>query len=69
MAITTTKQLRKFLAQQLEEAAAGRLDHNDGRNVIGLANQITSNMQAELKTAELHLKMGKEVDKFGALDI
>lgn len=69
MAITNTKQLRQFLANQLERAASGELDHRDGRNVVGLANQITSNMKVELQAAELKMKLGLQVEAFGALEV
>jgi len=64
-----TKDLRKMLASALDKALKGELSSEDGRNIIGLANQITANMATEVKVQILRERMGHQVDKFGDLDI
>ncbi len=64
-----TKDLRKMLAAALDKALNGELSSEDGRNIIGLANQITASMVTEVKVQILRERMGHQVDKFGDLNI
>jgi hypothetical protein len=45
------------------------LSSEDGRTVVGLANQITQNMAAEVKVMSMKMKMGHQVEKFGELEV
>lgn len=65
----TTKSIRATLAKALEKAMAGELSSEDGRNIIGLANQIQNSMSAEVKVMTIKLKTGQKVDDFGNLNV
>lgn len=69
MAITTTGKLRKLLSESIEKAAKGELAAADGKNIIGLANQITTNMAVELKHAEMQSRLGQAAVTFGHVSI
>jgi hypothetical protein len=58
-----------MLVTALDRAMKGELSSEDGRSVIGLANQISNSMAQEVKVATLKLKAGHQVDKFGELEI
>jgi hypothetical protein len=47
----------------------GELSAEDGRNLIGLANQISQSMAVEVKVMTMKLKAGHKVEEFGALEI
>jgi len=49
VAIKTTGELREILTSKLEKACNSELSEVDGRNIIGLANQITKSMVAEAR--------------------
>lgn len=65
----TTAALRKTLLESIEKCAAGQLDHSDGKNLIGLSNQITSNMAVEVKVMTMRHQLGQAVSVFGALEV
>ena len=67
--ITTTGLLRATLAAALEKAANGELPAADGKNIIGLANQITTSMAVELKHQNMQSVLGQEVALFGNINI
>ncbi len=62
-----TKELRKFLAETMKSVSDGDISPSDGRNIVGMANQISISMQTELKKQKLDLEMGRKVDQFGQL--
>lgn len=66
---TTTRSIRKTLVDCLSKASKGELDQADGKNIIGLANQLTQNMAVEVKVMTMKSKMGHQVQKFGDLNI
>lgn len=63
----TTGDLRTFLFDAMKKAEKGELPATDGRNIVGLANQINLNLQAEIKRAEQALRLGQTVPKFGEM--
>jgi hypothetical protein len=65
----TTGNIRKMLIQALEQASTGKLSADDGKNMIGLANQISHSMQTEVKAQAMALKLGHNVEKFGSLKV
>jgi hypothetical protein len=65
----TTGKIRRILVDSLEKAAKGELSAEDGRNIIGLANQISHSMQSEVKVQLLKSQVGHQVDKFGQLEV
>jgi hypothetical protein len=69
MGNNTTKSIRKTLANALDKAMSGNLSYEDGRNVIGLANQISHNMAVEVKVLTMKERMGHQVDVFGELSV
>lgn len=69
MSITTTGKLRKLLSESIEKASRGELSATDGRSIIGLANQITTNMAVELKHAEMQSRLGVAATTFGKVTI
>lgn len=67
--ITTTGKIREALASALVRASNGELSAADGKNLIGLANQITTSMAVELKHQQLQASLGLEVTTFGKVGI
>ena len=65
----TTKAIRASLVDALSRATNGDLSAEDGRNIIGLANQISQSMGTEVKVMTTKLKMGHQVEKFGDLEV
>lgn len=65
----TTSRIRGVLAEALDRAMAGDLSNEDGRNVIGLANQISHSMAVECKVLILKTKLGHQSEKFGDLSV
>lgn len=64
-----TSGIRKILADAMEKAAKGDLAVEDGRNIIGLANQISHSMAVEVKVAIMKERVGQQADKFGQLEV
>lgn len=67
--ITTTGAIRSALAEALVRAGKGELPAADGKNMIGLANQITTSMAVELKHQNMQSQLGQEVTVFGQVNI
>lgn len=65
----TTGKIRASLADALERAMKGELTAEDGRNIIGLANQISQSMAVECKVTEMKFKMGHQNSTFGKLEV
>ena len=65
----TTSSIRATLAKALERVMKGDLSADDGRNLIGLANQISQSMAVEVKVMTMKAKAGHQVDKFGELEV
>tara|TARA_R110001583_G_scaffold52820_1_gene163617 strand:- start:274 stop:483 length:210 start_codon:yes stop_codon:yes gene_type:complete len=65
----TTSAIRASLVDALQRATDGNLSAEDGRNIIGLANQISQSMGTEVKVMTTKLKMGHQVEKFGDLEV
>lgn len=64
-----TKEIRKVLADAIERAGKGELPVEDGKNIIGLANQISNLMSTEVKVIDMKVRLGHQADKFGELQI
>lgn len=69
MAKSTTSKIRGTLAAALERAMKGDLSSEDGRNIIGLANQISQNMAVEVKVLTMNVRLGHQQEKFGDLSV
>lgn len=67
--ITTTGLIREALAAALTKAGNGELSATDGKNMIGLANQITTSMAVELKHQNMQSTLGLTVTEFGKINI
>ena len=67
--ITTSGVIRNALAQAIDRASKGELSVNDGKNIMGLSNAITSSITAELKYQEMQVKLGLTVPGLGAMNI
>lgn len=65
----TTAKIRGVLATALDKAMDGELSSDDGRNIIGIANQISHSMAVECKVLSLKTKLGFQADKFGDLSV
>lgn len=65
----TTSSIRATLVESLERASRGELSSEDGRNIIGLANQISQSMAVEVKVLTMKTSMGHQVEKFGQLKV
>lgn len=64
-----SKELRKALTGALTKATKGQLPVDDGKNIIGLANQITSNMAVEVKVMTMKNSLGHAEQTFGHLNV
>jgi hypothetical protein len=64
---TKTGELRQFLFDTMKKAQQGEIPAHDGRNIVGMANQINLSMQAELKRQRLAVELGHKVESFGDL--
>lgn len=69
MKITESGKIRAALADALVRASKGELSAIDGKNMIGLANQITLSISVELKHQNMESALGMEVTTFGKLNI
>lgn len=67
--ITTSGIIRNALAQAIDRASKGELSVNDGKNIMGLANAITSSITAEIKHQEMQIKLGRDVALLGQMNI
>lgn len=65
----TTANLRATLATAMDRAINGELTPDDGRNIIGLANQISQSMSVEVKVMKLKMSAGHAAEKFGELQV
>lgn len=59
--------LRNTLFDQLKLATQGKVSRDDGKTIIGLANQISNNLNTELKARELEIRLGNTVENLGKL--
>ena len=59
--------LRNTLFNQLKLATQGKVSRDDGKTIIGLAHQISNNLNAELKARELEIRLGNTVENLGKL--
>lgn len=59
--------LRSTLFYQLKLATQGKVSRDDGKTIIGLANQISNNLNTELKARELEIRLGNTVENLGKL--
>lgn len=64
-----TKELRNLLAEALDRCSKGKLPIEDGKNIVNLATQITSNMAVELKHQKFQEHLGRTVQSFGDTEI
>lgn len=67
--ITTTGAIREALSAALIRAGKGELSATDGKNMIGLANQITTSMAVEIKHQNMQSGLGLTVSTFGHVNI
>lgn len=65
----TTSAIRKTLSLALKRAIDGELSAVDGKNIIGLANQISQSMAVEVKVLAMKMQMGHTTEKFGELSV
>lgn len=63
----TTATIRATLCKALERAMAGDLSSEDGRSIIGLANQLSQSMAVEVKVLTMKARVGHQAEKFGQL--
>ena len=67
--LTTTGKIREALADCLVRVSNGTLAANDAKAIIGLSNQITTNMAVELKHQTLQSALGNKTITFGKVNI
>jgi hypothetical protein len=67
--ITNTGELRAFLCSTINSVANGTFDVNKAKEVIKLAAQVNESLYAEVKVARIQLELGREVTKFGGLQL
>ena len=64
-----TKDLRKKLINAIDKIERGELSPSDGRNIVGMANQVNLSIQSELKMMKLQVDTGKQVSALGNMNI
>jgi hypothetical protein len=69
MSATKSNELRAKLLNGLDMVVNGDLAPQDGRNVIGMANQLNLIMQTELKKQRLDAELGKKVIEWGDMEV
>lgn len=67
--ITTTGQLREFLASTLNGVANGTFDLEKAKNVVKLSQQINESFYAEIKVARVQHDLGNDNAKLGDLQL
>jgi hypothetical protein len=67
--ITNTGELRAFLCSAINNVANGTFDVNRAKEVTKLASQVNESLYAEVKVARTQLELGREVAKFGGLQL
>ena len=61
----TTAALRQSLFDATQKVMAGEIAAHDGRNIVGMANQINLSTQAEIKRMAQAIELGQKTDAFG----
>ena len=64
-----TKDIRDMLCKSLKRAEEGKLTSDEGKLIIGLANQISQSLATEVKVAKLKLQLGSQADTIGQLNV
>ena len=67
MSKVTTGDVRDILASSLKKAAKSKLSAADGKNLIGLSNQISKSMAVEIKHTTMQKSLGNVTDTFGTV--
>lgn len=67
--LTTTGKVRESLARAMDLCAKGELAVNDGKNLIGLANQITNSIAVEIKHQNMQVSLGRNIKDLGDMNI
>ncbi len=57
--IDDTKQLRRFLLDQMARVAQGQLDTGQVKGIVNLAQQVHNTMTVEAKIASVRAKLGE----------
>lgn len=65
----TTGEMRALLAQAAARVLDGSLGADQGRSLIGLANQVTASMAVEIKKAKWDAQVGAAAAEFGTLGL
>ena len=66
---STSGEIRKALSMALVEACNGRLSATDGKNIVGIANQIANSIKSEVQAQTMQTKMGHQVSVLGSLKV
>lgn len=67
--ITNTGELRTFLCSAINNVANGTFDVQKAKEVIKLSAQVNESLYAEVKVSRIQLELGREVNKFGSLQL
>lgn len=63
--ITTTGQLREFLASILVNVKNGETTSDEARHIVKLAGQINESFYSEIKLARTNIDLGKASNEMG----
>jgi len=68
--ITSTRDLRTFLVEQMQGVAEGRVNYDKAKSVCNLAQQIynTLNVEVKLAVAKSKLPEGHEIEPVSFID-
>lgn len=61
MKISSTKDMRSFLINQMEKVACGEQEHASAKAIANYAQQIYNTVNMELKVASAKAKFGTDV--------
>lgn len=58
--IRTSGDVRRLLAQSMQEIRSGQMDTSKGQVIAALAKELTASMQAEVNVAKLNAQLLKD---------
>lgn len=58
--IRTSGDVRRMIAETMQEIRSGKIDSSRGQTIAALAKELTASMQAEVNVAKLNMQLMKE---------
>lgn len=58
--IRTSGDVRRMIAETMQEVRSGKLDRSSGETIAALAKELTASMQVEVNVAKVNMQLMKE---------